>query len=57
MINGLDIPYKQLAKGLELTGSGLYLTGTNLKGGACNKKCNKKRTIKNQNGKRLKILK
>ena len=56
MINGLDIPYKQqIAK--ESTGSGLYLTKTNLKGGACNQKYNKKRTIKKQQGNRLRILK
>ena len=56
MINGLDIPYKQqIIK--ELTGYGLYLTKTNLKGSGCNQKCNKKRTIKKQHASGLRILK
>ena len=54
MINGLDIPHKkQIAK--ELAGSGLYLT--KVKGGVCNQKCNKKRTIKKRQGMGLRILK
>ena len=51
MINGLDIP------SYNLKGNGLNLTGTNLKGKGCDIKCNKKRILKKQNGKGLKILK
>ena len=51
MINGLDISYKNIGRGLELTGSGLHLTGSTLKGRGCDIKYNKKRPIKKQNGK------
>ena len=54
MINGLDIPHKKRITNIS-SGSGLYLTKN--KGGACNKTCNKKRTVIKQNGRGLKILK
>ena len=43
MINGLHIPYKQIANGLQLKGSGLTLPGTTLKGQGCNNECNTKK--------------
>ena len=53
MINGLNIP----SYNLKNIGSGLQLTGTTVKGKGSDIKCNKKKTIKKQNGKGLKILK
>ena len=54
MINGLNIP----SYDLKIVGDGLTLTGTTIKKGrGCDiKKCDKKRTVKKQNGKGLKIL-
>ena len=53
MINGLDIP----SYSLKIVGNGLQLTGTTLKGKGCNIKYDKKKNIKKQNGKELKISK
>ena len=53
MINGLNIP----SYNLKIIGDGLQLTGSILKGNGCNIKCDKKRNIKKQNGRGLKILK
>ena len=50
MINGLNIP----SYNIKIVGDGLQLTGSTVKKGRCNTKCDKK--IK-QNGKGLKILK
>ena len=54
MINGLDISYKKQQITRELAGSGLYLTK---KGNGFDQKCNKKKTIKKQQGMGLRILK
>ena len=40
MINGLNISYKNIGRGLELTGNGLHLTGSTIKGKGYNIKCN-----------------
>ena len=53
MINGLNIP----SYNLKIIGNGLQFTGTALKGKGCDIKCDKKKNIKRQNGKGLKILK
>ena len=54
MINGLNIP----SYNIKIVGDGLQLTGTTVKKGrGCNIKCDKKRTVKKQNGRGLKILK
>ena len=52
MINGLNIPSYNLK-----IGNGLQLTGTTVKGKGCYIKCDKKKNIKKQNGRGLKILK
>ena len=52
MINGLNIP------SYKIVGDGLTLTGTTIKKGrGCDIKCDKKKNVKNQNGRGLKILK
>ena len=53
MINGLDIS----SYNLKIIENGLNLIGTNLKGKGCNIKCDKKKNVKKQNGRGLKILK
>ena len=54
MINGLNIP----SYNIKIVGDGLKLTGSTVKKGrGCNIKCDKKRTVKKQNGQGLKILK
>ena len=53
MINGLNIP----SYNLKIIGNGLNLTGSTVKGKGCDIKCGKKRTVKKQNGKGLRILK
>ena len=53
MINGLNIP----SYNLKIIGNGLQLTGSTVKGRGCDIKCDKKRNVKKQNGKGLKILK
>ena len=54
MINGLNIH----SYNIKIVGDGLQLTGSTVKkGSGCNSIYNKKRNIKKQNGKGLKILK
>ena len=54
MINDLNIP----SYNLKIVGDGLQLTGSTIKKErGCDIKCDKKRTVKKQNGKGLKILK
>ena len=54
MINGLNIP----SYNIKIIGDGLQLTGSTVKKGrGCDIKCDKKRAVKKQNGKGLKILK
>ena len=54
MINGLPIT----SYNIKIIGNGLQLTGSTVKKGkGCDIKCNKKRTVKKQNGQGLKILK
>ena len=54
MINGLNIP----SYNLKIVGDGLQLTGSTVKKGrGCDIKCDKKKNVKNQNGRGLKILK
>ena len=53
MINGLNIP----SYNIKIDGNGLQLTGTTFKGKGCNIKCDKKKNVKKQNGRGLKILK
>ena len=54
MINGLNIP----SYNLKIVGDGLTLTGSTVKKGrGCDIKCDKKRTVKKQNGKGLKNIK
>ena len=54
MINGLNIP----SYNIKIVGDGLQLTGSTVKKGrGCDTKCDKKKNVKKQNGKGLKILK
>ena len=54
MINGLNIP----SYNLKIVGDGLQLTGSTVKKGrGCDVKCDKKRNVKKQNGRGLRILK
>ena len=53
MINGLNLP----SYNLKIVGNRLQLTRTFVKVKGCDIKCNKKRNVKKQNGKGLKMLK
>ena len=54
MINGLNIP----SYNIKIVGNGLQLTGSTVKKGrGCDTKCDKKKSVKKQNGRGLKILK
>ena len=53
MINGLNIP----SYNLKIVGDCLLLTGSTVKGKGCDIKCDKKKNIKKNVGKGLKILK
>ena len=54
MINGLPIT----SYNLKIVGDGLKLTGSTVKKGrGCDIKCDKKKNVKKQNGRGLKILK
>ena len=52
MLNGLN----SSSYNSKIIGNGLQLTGTSLKGKGCDIKCDKKRTVKKQNGRGLKML-